>query len=147
MDCVLNRLKMATKIARTFVSMSAKGKQQQLKQKSGNPGRQGDMSGALAKSLADVLRPIKPPPPRSEEERKKLRVLMQRYGKLKQLQYVELEKRKREFMRAKWAAVDALPHKRRLEALYTKPEKSPPRPLFTHTPPIKGFNAGDLSKK
>lgn len=94
-----------------------------------------------------MLRPMPKPPARSEEERARLRELMIRYGKLKRRHHIELEKRMRVFLRAKWAAIDALPHNRKIEAIYTEPISFPlNRPIFTDTPPIKGFNAGDLTR-
>lgn len=100
------------------------------------------------KDLIEILRPVTPRLPRSDAERSHLRALMIRYGKLKWKHHLEMEQRARDFLRAKWSAIDALPHERKLEALFTEPTPFPlNRPIFTDTPPIKGFNPGDLAKK
>ena len=129
------------KFVRMFASPARKGN------KATGAGREDPASSALEKRLIDVLRPIARPPGRTDEERKHLRALMIRYGKLARAHHNELQLRAKEFNRAKWAAVDALPHKRRLEALHTENAPMPKnRPLFTETPPIKGFDSGDITK-
>lgn len=76
-----------------------------------------------------------------------LREKMIKYGKLKRAQHLEMEKRMSEFLRAKWAAMDALPNYRRVEVMHLGSREVPTdRPIFTDTPPIKGFSAGDMSK-
>ncbi|CAN8070232.1 unnamed protein product [Agarophyton chilense] len=96
----------------------------------------------------EILRPVVPPPPRSDPERKHLRKLMIEYGKLKRRHHIEMEIRKREFLIAKWKAIDALPHARRMEALYTPADDLPMnRPRMTDTPPIKGFNVASMTRK
>ncbi|PXF49685.1 hypothetical protein BWQ96_00563 [Gracilariopsis chorda] len=104
--------------------------------------------GDTEKLLIEVLRPVVPPPPRTEEERKHLRQLMIRYGKLKRRHFIEMEVRQREFLRAKWTALNALPHARRVEAMTSPTEDLPTmRPLMTDTPPIKDFNVASMTKK
>lgn len=102
---------------------------------------------SMEKQLTSWLRPVAPPPPKSEEEKARLRTKMIQYGKFKHAQHIEMEVRMNNFVRAKWAAIDALPNYRRVEALYTEPMEYPiNRPRFTDTPPIKGFNSGDITK-
>lgn len=92
-----------------------------------------------------LLRPMEPSPPHSEEERVRLRELMIRYGKLKRLQHNEMAKRREVARHGVWAAIDAMPHKHRVEALNANPSDPPhPIPVFTHTPPIDGFDLGNL---
>lgn len=98
--------------------------------------------------LAEMMRPMKPLPPLPAEEQQRLRKLMVRYGKLKRLQYLDMELRMNRAKHAMWAAIDALPHNRRVEAVHSKP---PPYPddvrVFTDTPPIKGFDRSNLTKR
>lgn len=97
--------------------------------------------------LLKCLRPVEPGPPHTPEERLRLRDLMIRYGKLKRRQYLEMEIRRERARLATWKAIDAMPHKRRVEAIYTKATEPPRRlPMFTHTPPIEGFDIGNLQK-
>lgn len=100
------------------------------------------------KLLVEVMRPIKPPPPPSPEEKVRIRAFTQRFSKLKQYQHLEMTKRTNEAIRGMWAAIDALPHDRRVEAINTKAETFPANlRVFTDTPPIKGFDKADLVKK
>lgn len=113
------------------------------------PGRvqPGMGESAVEKQMMEVLRPMPRPPPRSEEEREKLRALMIRYGKHRRAIHLIHEGRRNAMERAKAVALDALPNYRRIEALTPEPEPLPvDRPLWTHTPPIKGFNAADLTR-
>lgn len=99
---------------------------------------------AFDKKLLDMLRPIAPPPPLPVEEQKRLREVMVRYGKLKRREHLELEKRANLFQRAMWNALEALPHRRKVEALETEPTQFPlTMPIFTDTPPIDGYNIAD----
>ena len=96
----------------------------------------------------ELLRPVEPPPKRSEAERQHLRKLMIRYGKLKRRHFLEQQLKKNKFALAKWAALDALPNSRRIEVVSQEAEPFPlNRPIFTHTPPIPGFNLGNLTRK
>lgn len=126
--------------ARAEAAATAAAKKRALK------GGETPMTGTM-KSIADLVRPVRPPAPHSEAEQKRLRALMIRYGKLKWEHHRQSEIKVNAFLRAKWAAIDALPHARKVEALTTKAPPFPlNRPLFTETPPIPGFNAGDLTK-
>lgn len=151
MDLLTSRSKMFRQ-ARTLATMSAKAKQKAGKAGAqfGQHGRGPDFGGAMTsaeKRMTALLRPVAPPPPKSEEEKARLRTKMIQYGKLKRAQHLEMEARMRNFMRAKWAAIDALPNYRRVEAMNTAPTQYPRnRPMFTDTPPIKGFNSGDITK-
>lgn len=72
---------------------------------------------------------------------------MIRYGKFKRMQHIEMAIRTNRFLRAKWAAIDALPHARRVEALFSEPVPLPKnRPILTDTPPIKGFKNAQTTK-
>lgn len=98
--------------------------------------------------LVEALRPLKPPPPLPEEEHRRLRELMVRYGKLKRKQFLDVEIRMNAAKRAMWVAVDALPHERRVEAVFTRAPKYPEDlRVPTHTPPIKGFSLANLAKQ
>lgn len=102
---------------------------------------------SVEKRLTELLRPIAPPPHKSPEEKLAFRQKMIRYGKFKRMQHIEAAIRTNRFLRAKWAAIDALPHARRVEALFTKPVPLPKnRPIWTDTPPIKGFNSAQITK-
>ncbi len=101
----------------------------------------------LEKQLLEVMRPMPRPPPRTPEERVRLRALMIKYGKHRREIHLIHERRLNALEHAKACAMDALPNYRRVEALNAPPEGFPAdRPLWTHTPPIKGFNAGDLTR-
>lgn len=113
------------------------------------PGRPGQDIGKSEadKKLIEYLRPMPRPAARSEEERARLREMMIRYGKFRRAIHLCHVGKQRELMRAKAAAFDALPNYRRLEAIHSKIEPLPiNRPLITHTPPIPGFNAADLTR-
>lgn len=116
----------------------------------GPKGRNVEGEGKMTKShklMTDILRPVAPPPPRTKEEQTHLRKLMIRYGKIKRKQDIEMKIREREFLRAKWSAINSLPHLRKLEALNTIPEPLPVNtPLMTDTPPIKNFNVASMTK-
>lgn len=103
--------------------------------------------GAMEKRMLDILRPVRPPPPKTPEEKAEFREKMIRYGKLKRAQHIDQCVRTNKLLLAKWTAIDALPHKRRVEALFTPPKPLPKnRPLLTDTPPIKGFNGAEMTK-
>lgn len=136
---------MATRAARRIATAARAG--QSSKKKGGAP-RSVDVNSQQHKRLIELLRPLARPPPPSEAEQKRLRALMIQFGRLKRRQHLEVELRFNEFRRAKWAAIDALPHARKVEALHTECVPFPiNRPIFTHTPPIKGFNSGDMKKR
>lgn len=98
--------------------------------------------------LFEAMRPVQPPPPRTPEERVRLRALMQRYSRLKCRQMREMQVRYREAQRGMWAAIDALPHVRRIEAINAEAEDYPEATrVFTDTPLIKGFDKANLAKK
>lgn len=98
--------------------------------------------------LIKALTPVKPPPPLPEEERQRLQELMTRYGRLKRKQFLDVEIRMNAAKRAMWVAIDALPHERRVEAVFTKAPKYPEDlRVPTHTPPIKGFSLANLAKQ
>lgn len=98
--------------------------------------------------LIEAMTPVKPLPPMPEEEHQRLRQLMIRYGKLRRKQFLEMQLRKNAAMRALWVAIDALPHKRRVEAVFTEPPQYPDDlRIPTHTPPIKGFDMSNLTKQ
>lgn len=63
---------------------------------------------------------------------------------------MEIEKKKNRLRIAKLKAMNALPNKRRLEAMNEqKNNQVPPpnnRPLWTHHPPIKGFSLSNLTE-
>lgn len=137
---------------RSFASVGGKAKKAAAKRAghAGHQGRSVDFSGELSgmeKRLTSLLRPVSPPPGKSEEEKVVLRAKMMKYGRFKRAQHIEMEVRMTDFMRAKWAAMDALPNYRRVEAMRLEPREYPKnRPLFTDTPPIKGFNSGDITR-
>jgi len=137
--------------ANTMRAFGSKGPSQYMDRTAAKGGKKGaPADGATAsreKSLEELLRPIVPPPKKSLEERQKLSALMIEYGKMKRRHHIENKIKQQEFLRVKWSAIDALPHHRKVEALETKPTEFPlNRPLPTDTPPIKGFNKGDLVK-
>lgn len=140
---------------RTFASVGTKGKKAAAKKAAkqaadahrGRPVEFGPGATGLEKQLTSLLRPVMPPPKKSPAERAELRVKMIKYGKLKRAQHIEMEMRMARFMHAKWAALDAMPNYRRVEAMAMEPKTYPRnRPIFTDTPPIKGFNSGDITK-
>lgn len=139
---------------RAFASVGGKarkaGGKKATQQGGEQAGRPVDFTGestGLEKQLTSLLRPVMPPPKKSEAERAELRAKMIKYGKLKRAQHLEMEMRMARFVRAKWAALDAMPNYRRIEAVGMEPKEYPRnRPLFTDTPPIKGFNSGDITK-
>lgn len=95
-----------------------------------------------------MARPVFPPKPHSEAERARRRRNMIAYGRLKRADHLADQRKLNAFLVAKWSALDALPHARRVEALSGPPRDSPPNtPIWTNTPPIPGFNVGDLTKK
>lgn len=99
------------------------------------------------KRVLEMLRPMPRPPPLSSSEQARLYDLMVRYGKYRRSIHLIHRKRQNELERAKAWALDALPNYRRIEAVSKDPDPFPPdRPLFTHTPPIPGFNAADLTR-
>ncbi len=111
------------------------------------PGMEVEADTPFEKRMIELLRPMPRPPPRTEEERAHLRPLMIRYGKFRRKIHLIHEAKLNELSRAKAAAFDALPNYRRIEVLEAPMEPMPlNRPLFTHTPPIPGFNVGDLTK-
>lgn len=105
--------------------------------------------------LQRMARPLHPPPPLAEEERQRRRRNMKAYGRLRRAQWLEGERKANVFLAAKWAAIDALPgHARRVEAIQgvmpngrVLEERVLPldAPTWTETPPIPGFNVGDLT--
>lgn len=98
--------------------------------------------------ILKLIRPLEQPPPHTPEERARLRQLMIRYGKLKWLQTRDMQRRLREADRGIWAALDAMPHHRRVEALTAEAKECKHGiPIFTHTPPIKGFDLTNLKKQ
>lgn len=111
------------------------------------PGKEPKLT-AQQQLLLKAIRPVEPPPPPSPAERERLRELMKRYSKLKRLQGIEMEKRRNEARRAMWAAIDAMPHPRRVEAVQAQADELPyGLPVFTHTPPIKGFDLSNLKNQ
>lgn len=112
------------------------------------PGLPEEPSTAMEKLAMEMCRPMPRPPPRTEEERARLRPLMIAYGKYRRKMHLIHEAKMNGLCLAKAVAFDALPNARRVEVINMPPEQPPMnRPLFTHTPPIPGFNAGDLTKK
>ena len=100
------------------------------------------------KEMLEILRPMPRPPPRTPEERVRLRALMIKYGKFMRRQHLQRVKTYNEFKRAKAAAFDALPNYRRVEALASEAGDFPfDMPIFSHTPPIPGFDAANLTRK
>lgn len=97
--------------------------------------------------ILKLIRPVEQTPSHTPEERARLRELMIRYGKLKRLQTREMQKRLQEADRGIWAALDAMPHNRRVEALTAEAKECKYGiPIFTHTPPIKGFDINNLKQ-
>jgi hypothetical protein len=115
------------------------------KEARGQGARKGD--AASADSLLELARPVLAPPPLPEAERARRRRLMINYGRLKRAEHLESERKVNRFLVAKWSALDALPHLRRVEAMRPRDEEPPlNRPLWTVTPPIgKHFNPGELT--
>lgn len=102
----------------------------------------------LDKHVPLLLRPVIPPK-RTPEEQVRLRALMIKYGKFKRKEWLESEMKKNRFTLAKLKALNALPVARRIEALNEEKLSPPPplnRPLWTHTPPIKGFSLANLTE-
>lgn len=102
----------------------------------------------LDAKITHLLEPISvPPSPKSIDDKIQLRALMVRYGKLKRRQHLEQETKHNLFHWSRWAALDALPNTRRVEALANDPTPAPKNlPLWTDTPPIPGFNSGAMTK-
>lgn len=151
-SCIRGRLNegsMRATLCRRFVATAVRGKQSPepwMNRKDGTD-KQSAKDVEKQRFYEEILRPMPRPPPRTEGERVRLRALMIKYGKLKRKQHLELEVRQNEFLRAKWAAIDALPNFRRVQALNADPEEFPlNRPIFSHTPPIPGFDPGEISK-
>ena len=110
------------------------------------PGKQKKLTPEM-ELMMKIMRPVEPGPPHTPEERVRLRNLMIRYGKLKRRQHNDFSKRVETARRAMWVAIDAMPHKRRVETLNAESTEPPrPIPVFTHTPPIEGFDIGNLRK-
>lgn len=107
----------------------------------------GTVESSVEKRLVELLRPIAPPPQKSPEEKLVFRKKMIRYGKFKRMQHIEMAIRTNRFLLAKWVAIDALPHARRVEALFSESEPLPKnRPIWTDTPPIKEFNSAQVTR-
>lgn len=97
--------------------------------------------------VLEMLRPIAPPPEKTDEEKAAYRKEMVAYGKLKRKQHLEMEKVKNRLLLAKWRAIDALPKERRREALETKPEPFPDNmPVQFDTPPIEGWSNAEMTE-
>jgi hypothetical protein len=116
-----------------------------------------DAGGPSKEVLLRMARPVLAPPPHSAAERARRRANMQAYGRLQRADFLAGEAKARRFLVSKWSAIDALPsHARRVEALQgvrrdgsvMEMRRVPQNaPIWTHTPPIPGFNVGDLTKK
>lgn len=107
-----------------------------------------DIPARATEILSQMVRPVFAPKPHSDSERARRRRNMIAYGRLKRADHLADERKANKFLTAKWTAIDALPHIRRVEALSGQPRHKPPdAPIWTSTPPIPGFNVGDLTKK
>lgn len=97
-------------------------------------------------ALLQTLRPVRAPAPSPAAKSKAdLRSDMIRYGKLKRMQHLDMERRRQQSLRAMWCAVDAMPHARRLEAIKPQVQVQVHVPNLTHTPPVEGFDLSSLA--
>lgn len=113
-----------------------------------------DTTGISDAALELMLRPVHAPPPHGAGERSRRRRNMEARTRLVRAQWLEGERKANAFLAAKWGAIDALPHARRVEAVSgvmgdgtrLAPRLAPrDTPIWTETPAIPGFDVGKLT--